>query len=311
MAFASYLCHIMWLAFLRVNRINNLLSSFFSSTFKCSLKVNIELQKEDSQQGRSTLWTQKRNIAILQDLKEFKIASATTSFPPQNVILKSTGMAQLILLARYSLGIQGKLLNLPDGKSSTSLHSSPVQEHMNINPPSSFFSLIKHCFELESSNVCPYSVFSGSWHIVSNVTFSSFCLLGMKRRKLKSKEEYFTKGADRTAPAPKLSLSRTQKGFKECHTFCSSFPEWGKFGCVWASHPGAFVQRHSYSCIIVPPSSKECLWNSYPELFKLMLNELLWTSEHTFGFCGHCVDSKNLWEIMIKTALFPQNLRNF
>lgn len=81
----------------------------------------------------------------------------------------------------------------------------------------------------------------------------------MKSRKLKSKEEYFTKGADRIVPAQKLPLLRTQMGFKECHTFCSSFPEWGKFAYVWASHTGAFVQWHSYSFIILPLSSNECL----------------------------------------------------
>lgn len=276
----------------------------YQTYFKRKTAWQEEITSEHRKERLRFCNTQKRS-------EETKISLATRRFPPQNEIPKSIGMTQLIVLARYSLGMQGKLLNLPDGNMSISLHSSPVQEHMNISPPSSFFSLIKHCSELESSNMWPYSVFWGSWHIVSNVTFSSFCLLQMKGRKVKSKKQYFTQGADRTVPAWNLPLLRTQMGFKEYHMFFFGFPEWGKFGCVWAPHTGAFVQWYAYSCIILPLSSNKCLWKSHPELFRLMLNELLWTSEHTFGFCGHCADSKNLWEIMFKTELFPQNLRNF
>lgn len=90
-------------------------------------------------------------------------------------------MSDLISHARQSPRMKRKLLNSPAEKIRTSLHSSPVQEHMNISPPSSFFSFITHCSELESSNMWPYSLFWGSWQIVSNVTFSSFRLLGRKR----------------------------------------------------------------------------------------------------------------------------------
>lgn len=154
----------------------------------------------------------------------------------------------------------------------------------------------------------PYSVFWGSWHIVSNVTFSSFCLLKMKRRKLKSKREYFTKGADRTAPAWNLPLLRIQMAFKEHRIFSSVFPEWGKFGSIWAPHVCTMAQLFLYH---ITAKLRRVPVKSHLELFKLMLNELLWTSEHTFGFCGHWTDSKNLWEITTETELFPQNLRNF
>lgn len=57
----------------------------------------------------------------------------------------------------------------------------------------------------------------------------------MKKRKLKSKQEYLKKGADRPVPVPDLPLLRTQRGFKEYHMFFSVFPEWDKFGCIWAA----------------------------------------------------------------------------
>lgn len=97
-------------------------------------------------------------------------------------------MSHFISRARQSPRIKSQLLNSPAEKIRTSLHSSPVQEHMNISPPSSFFSFITHCSELESSNMWPYSLFWGSWQIVSNVTFSSFRLLGGKRKNWNQKK---------------------------------------------------------------------------------------------------------------------------